>query len=320
MLVKPFTPQALEPIRTPLETWWAKNQPIAGGAIKFASMLVSASGLPGAGVLFAVMDKVLEAAAGATENMESCKRLALLVHTCGIALSDSESKKKLLMSGHAEKLLASLKEAMEDAAQVAREFGQKSGMTKRLLKYSIDADAFKEVQQRLCDRMTVRMPSVPPLTHKTKHLFVLQSFALYLSTAIQKQVSDQFDQLLAEVNEAARQVGVKVDEVGDKVDAGFDRTLEKLESVKRTYPLPKGTFPNKFQDEWSKIFGPETVWDWEDFLPVVIKLLGQAYSDILTIFAQRAHDSQLFPIFAKSEILGGKEQTGIPKLTRFFHK
>ena len=164
-----FTPQALDPIETPAEKWWAKNQPIAGGAVKFASMLVSASGLPGAGVISAVMDKVLEAAAVATDNLECCKRLVWLVNTCGIALSDSESKENLLRSTNADRLLTSLKEAIEDAAKVVKEFGQKSGMTKRLLKYSIDADAFKEVQQRLGDRMTVRMPSVLPLKHKTFH-------------------------------------------------------------------------------------------------------------------------------------------------------
>ena len=74
-----FTPQALDPIETPAEKWWAKNQPTAGGAVKFASMLVSASGLPGAGVISAVMDKVLEAAAVAKDNLDCCKRLVWLV-------------------------------------------------------------------------------------------------------------------------------------------------------------------------------------------------------------------------------------------------
>ena len=85
------------------------------------------------------------------------------------ALSDSESKEKLLGSSNAEGLLKLLKEAIEHAAEVIEEFRQKSGMAKRLLKYSIDADAFKEAQQSLGDRMTVRMPSVLPLTHKTFH-------------------------------------------------------------------------------------------------------------------------------------------------------
>ena len=147
----------LDPLEAPLEAWWSKYQGIAGGAIKITSMLVSASGLPGA----AVMDKVVMAAAGATENRESCKRLAFLVRTCDIALSDAGSKDSLLVSGHAEELLAFLEKAMEEAAQVAEEFGQKGGMVMRLVKYSGDADAFKQVHNRLGDCMKVRMPTVP---------------------------------------------------------------------------------------------------------------------------------------------------------------
>ena len=161
ILFKQVSTRALDPLEAPLEAWWAKHQGIAGGAIKITSMLISASGLPGAGALSAVMDKVVIAAAGATENRESCKRLAFLVRTCDIALSDAGSKSSLCASGHAEELLASLKGAMEEAAQVAEEFGQKGGMVMRLVKYSGDADAFKQVHNRLGDCMKVRMPTVP---------------------------------------------------------------------------------------------------------------------------------------------------------------
>ena len=48
---------------------------------------------------------------------------------------------------------------------------------------------------------------------------------------MRKEVSAQFDQLLAEVNEATRQVGVKVDEVGGKVDAGFGVMATMIEKL-----------------------------------------------------------------------------------------
>ena len=148
--------RAKDPTEAPLEAWWAKNKGIASGAIKVTAMLISASGMPGAGALSAVMAKVVEAAAGATENRESCKRLAFLVRTCDIALADAGTKENLLQSGQAEELLEALKQAMEEAAEVAEEFGQKRGMVMRLVKYSGDADAFKQIHQRLDDCMKVR--------------------------------------------------------------------------------------------------------------------------------------------------------------------
>ena len=148
--------RAKDPNEAPLEAWWAEVQGIASGAIKVTAMLIHASGLPGAGVMSAVMVKVVEAAAGATENRGSCKRLAFLVRTCDIALADAGTEEKLLLSGQAEELLEELKQALEEAAEVAEEFGQKRGMVMRLVKYSGDADAFKQIHQRLDDCMKVR--------------------------------------------------------------------------------------------------------------------------------------------------------------------
>ena len=232
-----------DPREASLEVWWSRYQGIAVGAINITSMLISASGLPGAVALSAVMNKVVTAAAGATENRESCKRLAFLVRTCDIALSDAGSKDRLLLSGHAEGLLASLKQAMEEVAEVAEEFGQRRGMVMRLVRYSGDADAFKQIHQRLDHCMKV----IKCLSCLSRSYIIalhscLQTFTFCLSVTLRKQVSAQFDQLLAEVNEATRQEGVKVDEVGGKVDAGFGRALKKMESLERlTYPLPKGT-------------------------------------------------------------------------------
>ena len=207
------------------------------------------------------------------------------------ALSDSESKEKLLGSSNAEGLLKLLKEAIEHAAEVIEEFRQKSGMAKRLLKYKTDADAFKEAQERLGDRMTVRMPNVLPHTQNFSRsiYFVLQGLALYLSAIMQKQVSDQFDRLLAEVNEATRQVGVKVDEVGGKVDAGFDRNLEKMESLKLSNsPLPSQGFPKKLRHEWLKIFATATKIDWEDFIGGIKDPKAEmSFSNILAAFSLR---------------------------------
>ena len=235
--------RAKDPIEAPLEAWWAKHQRIASGAIKVTSMLIAASGMPGAGALSAVMAKVVEAAAGATENRESCKRLAFLVRTCDVALADAGTEENLRQSGQAERLLEALKHAMEEAAAVAEEFGQKSGMVMRLVRYSGDADAFKQIHQRLDHCMKV----IKCLSCLSRSYIIalhscLQTFTFCLSVTLRKQVSAQFDQLLAEVNEATRQEGVKVDEVGGKVDAGFGRALKKMESLERlTYPLPKGT-------------------------------------------------------------------------------
>ena len=232
-----------DPREASLEVWWSRYQGIAVGAINITSMLISASGLPGAVALSAVMNKVVTAAAGATENRESCKRLAFLVRTCDIALSDAGSKDRLLLSGHAEGLLASLKQAMEEVAEVAEEFGQRRGMVMRLVRYSGDADAFKQIHQRLDNCMKViQCLSCHSRSYMITLHSCLQTFTFCLSVTLRKQVSAQFDQLLAEVNEATRQEGVKVDEVGGKVDAGFGRALKKMESLERlTYPLPKGT-------------------------------------------------------------------------------
>ena len=154
--------RALDPLEDPLEAWRAKHQGIAEG-IKSTSMLISASGLPGAGALSAVMEKVVMAAAGATKNQESCKRLAFLVRSCDIAMSHAGSK--LCASGHAKNLMASLEEAIEEAARVVEMFGQKRGMVMRFIMQNNEADAFKKVHQRLDDCMKVRMPGVLPLKH-----------------------------------------------------------------------------------------------------------------------------------------------------------
>ena len=197
MLVILFTQvstRALDPIEAQLEAWWAEYQGIAGGAIKITSMLISASGLPGAGALSAAMDKVVIAAAGATENRESCKRLAFLVCTCDIALSDAGSKNGLCASGHAEELLASLKEAMEEAAAVAKEFGQKRGMVMRLVKYSSDADAFKQVHNRLGDCMKVgKCMSCRSRSSLIALLSRLQTFTFCLCAKLLGEVSSQLD-------------------------------------------------------------------------------------------------------------------------------
>ena len=231
MLVILFTQvstRALDPIEAQLEAWWAEYQGIAGGAIKITSMLISASGLPGAGALSAAMDKVVIAAAGATENRESCKRLAFLVCTCDIALSDAGSKNSLCASGHAEELLASLKEAMEEAAAVAEEFGQKRGMVMRLVKYSGDADAFKQVHQRLDDCMKVGKC----LRSFKSYIITLhscsQTFTFCLSLKLQGQVSCQLDTFGQRV--------AFIEERVDRIESDLQRLLEKNARIAQEPP------------------------------------------------------------------------------------
>ena len=211
----------LDPLEAPLEAWWSKYQGIAGGAIKITSMLVSASGLPGA----AVMDKVVMAAAGATENRESCKRLAFLVRTCDIALSDAGSKDRLLLSGHAEGLLASLKQAMEEVAEVAEEFGQRRGMVMRLVRYSGDADAFKQIHQRLDNCMKViQCLSCHSRSYMITLHSCLQTFTFYLVVTLWGHVSSQLDTF-----------GQRVALIEERVDR-IERLLKKNERIAQEPP------------------------------------------------------------------------------------
>ena len=147
--------RAKDPTESGLEAWWAERQGLVSGAIKVASWLLKHSNMPGASALAAVMDKVVEAAAGATENREECKRLAFLVRTCDTALADAGTQDKLLPSGKAEELLKALEEVLEEAVVIVEVFGQKHGMTTRLVQYSGDADAFTKIHRRLDDCMKV---------------------------------------------------------------------------------------------------------------------------------------------------------------------
>ena len=111
---------------------------------------------------------------------------------------------------------------------------------------------------------------------------------------MQKQVSAQFDQLLAEVNEAARQVGVKVDEVGGKVDAVGAR-MDSLSRHVPLSPLPRG-LPKKLHLEWAEYFGAQVSdISWEFFMKQVRKILGGFYKELMSVLCHRLNIAPEIP-------------------------
>ena len=259
--------RAKDPIETPLEAWWAEHQGLASGAIKVASMFINASGMPGAGALAAVMAKVVEAAAGATENRESCKRLAILVRTCDIALADAGTKANLLQSGQAEELLEALKQAMEEAAAVAEEFGQKRGMVMRLVKYNGDADAFKQIHHRLDDCMKVGKCS----SCLSSSLLIalpscLQTFTFCLSVKLEGQVSSQLDTFGQRVTLVEERVTFVEEDVGRCMTA-VSEVKRQLERGDRFAKEPPQDLPEYLLDWWfDKIGDTELDVDNDTFL------------------------------------------------------
>ena len=106
---------------------------------------------------------------------------------------------------------------------------------------------------------------------------------------MQKQVSDQFDQLLAEVNEATRQLGVKVDEVGGKVDAVGAKVLKQMDSVSKRVPSPLSTMlPEKLRSEWVQCFGAQVSdISWEFFIKQIRRILGEFYKKLMSVLGRR---------------------------------
>eukprot|EP00798_Chlamydomonas_sp_ICE-L_P001313 gene1313-32666_t len=127
------------------EAFVAANKKLCLGAAKFASKVISATGMPGANIVSGMMDKVVELVDTATDNYESCRRIVKKVWNCDKALGGYLSPAVLKLV-QIEKQLAEFQDALKQACDFVQEYGHNSGAVGRTLR----ANSIKEELDQCC--------------------------------------------------------------------------------------------------------------------------------------------------------------------------
>jgi hypothetical protein len=139
------------PKESAVEAGYARHKPILGTVLKFSAKLVEATGFPGAQAVAGLMTAVVDAANMATENIDNCKQLVVLVWACDEALAQVEPSALEQYAAQLQKL----KDALAATRDLVVTYGQGKGMLMRLVMSARDAEKFGGCHTALTDAMAV---------------------------------------------------------------------------------------------------------------------------------------------------------------------
>eukprot|EP00798_Chlamydomonas_sp_ICE-L_P032772 gene32772-33835_t len=177
------------PLVSKAEAFLGSNKKVCLGAAKFASIVIGATGFPGAGLVSSVMDKVVELVATATDNVELCKRLVKKVWVCDNALGRNVPPKVLKLVQF-EDLLNNLKTALDRTCAFVEDYGHNSSAVGR----TVRANPIKEELDECCTILSDAMLDISlVLSFGLASVFDIQSLNADASKAAQSRaLSDAY--------------------------------------------------------------------------------------------------------------------------------